>query len=72
MHDRRPGCLVGLLELGLVRWIYNGAQRRFGFGQGGCMGCGCGTILLIVFILVVLSIIFRTDWFKLVQAFPLI
>lgn len=70
--DRRPGCLFGLLELLSLRWLYNGAQRHIGFGRGGCLGCGCGSILLIAFVILVLSILFGTDWFKLAQAFPLV
>lgn len=70
--DDRPGCLVGLLKLTFLRWIYDGLQRRVGFGQGGCLGCGCGVVLLIVFGMIFLSIIFGTDWFKLVQAFQVI
>lgn len=68
MNDR-PGCLVGLLKLTFLNWIYEGLQRRFGFGQGGCLGCGCGMILLVIFILIFFSILFGTDWLKLVQAF---
>ena len=62
---RRPGCLVGLLELALVRWVYGFFQRVFGFRSNSCMGCGCGLIILIIFIFVVLSIIFGTDWIRL-------
>jgi len=65
--DRRPGCLVGLLELSFLRWIFGGAQRSVGFGNRSCLGCGCGFILMIVFVVLALSIIFGTDWFKLVQ-----
>lgn len=60
--DRRPGCLTGLLELFFANSAYKWAQNRFGFGRGGCFGCGCGFILLIVMIIVVLSILFGTDW----------
>ena len=63
----RPGCLVGLLELVFVRWIYGFFQRVFGFRSNSCMGCGCGLIILIIFIIVVLSIIFGTDWTRLIQ-----
>ena len=70
--DNRPGCLVGLLKLTFLRWIYDALQSRVGFGKGGCFGCGCGFLLLIIAGLVFLSIIFGTDWFKLVQAFPVI
>lgn len=71
MNDR-PGCLVGLLKISLLRWVYDGLQRTFGWKSNSCMGCGCGLILFVVFIFVLLSIIFGTDWFKLVQAFPMI
>jgi hypothetical protein len=71
MNDR-PGCLVGLLKLSLLRWVYDGLQHMFGWKSNSCMGCGCGLILFIIFILAVFSIIFGTDWFKLVQAFPLV
>jgi hypothetical protein len=70
--DDRPGCLVGLLKLTFLNWIYEGLQRNVGFGKGGCTGCGCGMVLLILFILILISIIFGTDWFKLVQAFQVV
>ncbi len=70
--DRRPGCLMGLLELSFLRWIYDGAQRRIGFGSGSCLGCGCGFILLVFFIIAFLSILFGTDWFRLTQVFNFI
>jgi hypothetical protein len=71
MNDR-PGCLMGFLKLTFLNWIFEWLQKRFGFGQGGCMGCGCGMILLVIFILIFFSIIFGTDWFKLVSAFGVI
>ena len=60
--ERRPGCLTGLLELFFLRSGYNWAQRRVGFGRGGCGGCGCGLILLIIFIFLIFSVLFGTDW----------
>ena len=66
MYTNRPGCLGGLLELALLRWVYGGLQRAFGFGSNSCFGCGCGFLLLIVFIMVALSIIFGTNWTRLV------
>jgi len=66
--NSRPGCLGGLLQLALLRWVYGGLQRVFGFGSNSCLGCGCGMILLILFILVALSIIFGTDWTRLVMS----
>jgi hypothetical protein len=68
MYNNRPGCLGGLLQLALLRWVYDGLQKLFGFRSNSCFGCGCGLILLIIFIIVALSIIFNTDWFKLVLA----
>jgi hypothetical protein len=61
MHNR-PGCLSGLLKLFFVDAIFDWAQRRFGFGRGGCCGCGCGVIMLILFVGIVCSILSGTDW----------
>ncbi len=63
--DRRPGCLAGLLQLFLLDKAYDWLQNRVGYGRGGCVGCGCGTILFILLIIIGLSIIFGTDWFRL-------
>lgn len=69
-HYRAPrsiygkGCLAGLLELFLLRWLFDGLQRRFGFGRG-CLGCGCGLILFLIFVALVCSILAGTDWFRL-------
>ena len=64
MH-RRQGCLAGLLELLMLRWLFGGLQRRFGYGRGGCLGCGCGLILLLIFVALVFSILTGTDWLRL-------
>ncbi len=69
MNDR-PGCLIGLLKLFLLRLGFDWAQNSVGYGRGGCLGCGCGTILLIIFIILALQIIFGTDWFDLVYSLP--
>ena len=47
--DNRPGCLSGLLKLFLLDKLFDWLQERFGFGRG-CMGCGCGVILLVIFL----------------------
>lgn len=65
--DERPGCLSGLLKLTLLNWVFDWLQRTFGYKSGSCLGCGCGLILLVIFIVLALSIIFGTDWFKLVM-----
>lgn len=70
--DQRPGCLGGLFRIFLLDTLFNWLQRTVGFGRGGCGGCGCGLILLIIFIVVLFSILFGTDWFRLVSAFPFI
>ncbi len=62
--DNRPGCLSGLLKLFLLDRLFNWLQGRFGFGRG-CMGVGCGVILLIVFIVLACSITGNTNWFRL-------
>lgn len=63
--NERPGCLPGLGKLFLVGWIYEWLQKTFGFKSGSCMGCGCGLVIFAVFAVIVLSIIFKTDWFRL-------
>ncbi len=60
--NRRPGCLTGLLEMFFLRTGYDWAQRNFGFRRGGCFGCGCGFLLLIIFIVLFFSILFGTNW----------
>ncbi len=65
MDSRRPGCLSGLLKLFFLDTIYDWFQRRFGYRSGGCMGCGCGTILFFIFIYILVRIIFGTDWLRL-------
>jgi len=65
MDDRRSGCLPGLLKLFLLDKVFDWLQERFGYKSGSCMGCGCGTVLLILFILIAASLIFGTDWFRL-------
>lgn len=62
--DNRRGCLSGLLQLFLLDKLFDWLQGRVGYGRGGCFGCGCGTVLLIIFIMLALSIIFGTDWFR--------
>lgn len=61
--DRRPGCLSGLLQLFFLNAGHDWAQRNFGFGRGGCSGCGCGFLLLIIFVVIFFSILFGTSWF---------
>jgi len=65
MNTRRQGCLAGLAELFLLDRLFDWLQRKFGYKSGSCFGCGCGLIMAIIFILIVLSIIFKTNWFKL-------
>jgi hypothetical protein len=64
MNNRNQGCLSGLLKLFFLDKIYGWFQRRFGYGSGSCMGCGCGTIFFLIFIWLFISIIFGTDWFR--------
>lgn len=62
--DNRPGCLSGLLKLFLLDSLFDWLQNRFGFGQG-CLGFGCGIILLIIFVGLVCSVLSGTDWSQL-------
>ena len=59
------GCLSGLLQLFLLKKIYDWGQDHFGAKRGGCCGCLFGAVLFIVFISLVISIIFGTDWLQL-------
>lgn len=63
-RDNRQGCLQGLLELFLLRSLYDWMQRNFGFGRG-CMGIGCGFIFLCIFLFFLCQIATSTNWFKL-------
>lgn len=64
-YRRRQGCLEGLFELFLLNTLFDWLQDRFGFGRGfSCFGCGCGTLLMIIFLFLACNIIFATDWFR--------
>lgn len=66
MRDRN-GCIVGILQLLALTWLFDWLQDTFGFGKGcSCTGCGCGILLLIIFLTLACSIIFGTNWMKLV------
>jgi len=64
MDNNRRGCLSGILQLFLLDKAFDWGQRKFGYKSGSCLGCGCGTIMLIAFIVIAISIIFGTDWFS--------
>ncbi len=59
----RQGCLAGLLELFFLDKLFDWLQHRFGFGRGcSCTGLGCGTLLLLAFLVLSCTILTRTDW----------
>ncbi len=62
--NQGSGCLSGLLRLLLLGWLFDWLQDKFGFGRG-CIGCGCGVVLLIIFISLACSIILSTNWLSL-------
>ena len=65
MYNRRnenPGCLTGLLQLFLLKNVYNWAQDHFGAKRGGCCGCVMGVIFFLIFAALVLKIVFNVDW----------
>ena len=69
--DDRPGCLSGIIKLVMLGWLFDWLQDKFGFGRGvSCTGCGCGFILLIIFLVIACNIITGTDWFQV--ALPLL
>ena len=59
---RRDGCLEGLFKLFLLNVVFDWLQDNVGFGRGGCQGCGCGIILLLLFMCIACQIVFQTDW----------
>jgi hypothetical protein len=59
---RRQGCLEGLIKLFLLNLVFDWLQDNVGFGRGGCSGCGCGVILLLIFVALACRIVFQTDW----------
>ena len=65
MRDRQ-GCLGGLFEMFMLTAAFDWLEDRFGFGRGpSCMGCGCGVIILVVFIILACNVVFSTNWFSL-------
>lgn len=64
-RDNRPGCLMGLLQLFLLDKLFRWLQRMFGFGSGSVVGCGCGPILFVIFVLLACGIFCNTNWLKL-------
>jgi len=63
--DDRPGCLSGLIKLALLGWLFDWLQDNFGMGRGlSCTGCGCGLILMIIFLVIACNVILGTNWFQ--------
>ncbi len=61
--NQRPGCFSGLLKLLLLDWLFEFLEHRFGFGRRtSCSGCGCGFILLIIFIVLACYVLGGTNW----------
>ncbi len=61
---RGGGCLEQILELFLLTALFDWLQDRFGFGRGAsCGGCGCGVILLVIFVLLAMNIICAGGFF---------
>jgi hypothetical protein len=60
--NENPGCLTGLLELFLLKNVYNWGQEHLGAKRGGCCGCFMGIIFFIIFIALALKIVFNVDW----------
>jgi hypothetical protein len=64
-RDNRPGCLMGLLQLFLLDKLFGWLQRAVGFRSGSVVGCGCGPILFVIFVLLACGIFCNTNWLKL-------
>jgi hypothetical protein len=61
--DDRPGCLGGLLRIGIISAAYTWLQKNLGFGRGGCGGVGCGVILILLLIVLLCGTCTGTNWF---------
>ena len=61
-RDNRPGCLMGLLQLFLLDRLFRWLQRGIGFGSGSLLGCGCGPILFVIFVLLACGVFCNTNW----------
>jgi hypothetical protein len=64
-RDNRPGCLMGLLQLFLLDRLFRWLQRGIGFGSGSLLGCGCGPILFVIFVLLACGVLCNTNWLHL-------
>lgn len=66
MNDDRQGCLGFLLKGFIFSTLHDWAQQAFGFkSDKGCFGCGCGCLMMIIFGIIILGMIFDTDFFRL-------
>jgi hypothetical protein len=64
-RDNRSGCLGALLQLFLLERLFNWLQGLIGFRSGKLIGCGCGPILFILFVLLACGVICNANWLKL-------
>ncbi len=58
---RKPGAISGAAKILISVKLYNWFKSKFG-ESGGCIGCGCTTVLFIILVLFILSTITGTDW----------
>ena len=63
-YNNNPGCLTGLLQLFLLKTIYDWGQSNFGAKHGGCCGCIFGLVLFMIAAAFFMQIVFHTDWFR--------
>jgi hypothetical protein len=70
MYRNRPGCLAGLLQLFLLDRLFYWLQGLIGFRRGGLIGCGCGPILFILFVLLACGVICNTNWLHFFAPIP--
>ncbi len=60
-EPRQQGAITGAAKILISVKLYNWFKSKFG-QSGGCIGCGCTTVLFIVLVLFILSTITGTDW----------
>ncbi len=59
--NRQQGAFSGAAKILISVKLYNWFKSKFG-QNGGCIGCGCTSVLFIVLVLYILSTITGTDW----------
>ncbi len=65
-QDKRQGILQAIIELFLLKGVFDWLQNRFGFGRGcSCAGLFFGVIILCIALYLLCNIVTGTNFGKL-------